>query len=181
MDGVQFNNLISKTIDMQGIYYYRTPLADNFGVYGEDSEFEIGKGIVLKEGDDASIIASGRLVTISLQAAEVLEKEGIHARVVDMFTIKPLDEELVLKCAHETGAIVTAENHSVFGGLGAAVAEFLGENNPTIVERIGTRDEFGEVGSEAYLRERYGFTPEKIAARVKEAIAKKKDYLQRMR
>lgn len=114
-------------------------------------------------------------MTISLQAAELLEEEGIHVRVVDMFTIKPLDEALVLKCAQETGAIVTAENHSVYGGLGAAVAEFLGENDPTVVERIGTRDEFGEVGSEAYLRERFGFTPEKIAERVKEAIAKKKD------
>lgn len=92
-----------------------------------------------------------------------------------MFTIKPLDEALVLKCAQETGAIVTAENHSVYGGLGAAVAEFLGENDPTVVERIGTRDEFGEVGSEAYLRERFEFTPKKIAERVKEAIAKKKD------
>ncbi len=92
-----------------------------------------------------------------------------------MFTIKPLDEALVLKCAQETGAIVTAENHSVYGGLGAAVAEFLAENDPTVVERIGTRDELGAVGSEAYLRERFGFTPEKIAERVKEAIAKKKD------
>ena len=160
VDGVQFNKLISKTVDMKGIYYYRTPLADNIAVYDEDTEFEIGKGIVLREGNDASIIACGRLVTISLQAAELLEEEGIHVRVVDMFTIKPLDEALVLKCAQETGAIVTAENHSVYGGLGAAVAEFL---------------EFGEVGSEAYLRERFGFTPEKIAERVKEAIAKKKD------
>jgi len=175
VDGVQFNKLISKTVDMKGIYYYRTPLADNIAVYDEDTEFEIGKGIVLREGNDASIIACGRLVTISLQAAELLEEEGIHVRVVDMFTIKPLDEALVLKCAQETGAIVTAENHSVYGGLGAAVAEFLGENDPTVVERIGTRDEFGEVGSEAYLRERFGFTPEKIAERVKEAIAKKKD------
>ena len=175
VDGVQFNKLISKTVDMKGIYYYRTPLADNIAVYDEDTEFEIGKGIVMREGNDASIIACGRLVTISLQAAELLEEEGIHVRVVDMFTIKPLDEVLVLKCAQETGAIVTAENHSVYGGLGAAVAEFLGENDPTVVERIGTRDEFGEVGSETYLRERFGFTPEKIAERVKEAIAKKKD------
>ena len=144
VDGVQFNKLISKTVDMKGIYYYRTPLADNIAVYDEDTEFEIGKGIVLREGNDASIIACGRLVTISLQAAELLEEEGIHVRVVDMFTIKPLDEALVLKCAQETGAIVTAENHSVYGGLGAAVAEFLGENDPTVVERIGTRDEFGE-------------------------------------
>lgn len=173
VDGVQFNKLLSQTVNMEGIYYYRTPLADNIAVYDESSEFEIGKGIVLKEGDDATIIACGRLVTISLQAAELLEAQGIHARVVDMFTVKPLDEELVLKCAKETGVIVTAENHSVYGGLGAAVAEFLGENHPTIVERIGTRDEFGEVGSEAYLRERFGFTPEKIAERVKEALKKK--------
>lgn len=173
VDGVQFNKLLSQTINMEGIYYYRTPLADNIAVYDESSEFEIGKGIVLKEGGDATIIACGRLVTISLQAAELLEAQGIHARVIDMFTVKPLDEELVLECAKETGVIVTAENHSVYGGLGAAVAEFLGETYPTIVERIGTRDEFGEVGSEAYLRERFGFTPEKIAERVKEALKKK--------
>ena len=173
VDGVQFNKLLSQTVNMEGIYYYRTPLADNIAVYDESSEFEIGKGIVLKEGSDATIIACGRLVTLSLQAAELLEAQGIHARVVDMFTVKPLDEELVLECAKETGAIITAENHSVYGGLGAAVAEFLGENHPTIVERIGTRDEFGEVGSEAYLRERFGFTPEKIVERVKEALKKK--------
>ena len=104
VDGVQFNKLISKTVDMKGIYYYRTPLADNIAVYDEDTEFEIGKGIVLREGNDASIIACGRLVTISLQAAELLEEEGIHVRVVDMFTIKPLDEALVLKCAQETSS-----------------------------------------------------------------------------
>lgn len=172
-DGVQFNKLLDRTINMKGISYYRTPLADNIAVYDEDAEFEIGKGIVLREGKDASIIACGRLVTIALQAAELLAAEGIDATVVDMFTVKPLDEELVLKCAKETGAIVTAENHSVYGGLGSAVAEYLGEHCPTVVERIGTRDEFGEVGSEAYLRERFGFTPEKIAERVKEAIKKK--------
>ena len=174
VDGVQFKKLLGQTVDMKGIYYYRTPLADNIAVYDENTEFEIGKGMVLREGKDASIIACGRLVTIALQAAELLAAEGIAVTVVDMFTVKPLDEELVLKCAKETGAIVTAENHSVYGGLGAAVAEYLGENYPTVVERIGTRDEFGEVGSEAYLRERFGFTPEKIAERVKEAIAKKK-------
>ena len=128
---------------------------------------------MLREGKDASIIACGRLVTIALQAAQLLADEGIEVTVVDMFTVKPLDEELVLKCAKETGAIVTAENHSVYGGLGSAVAEYLGEHCPTIVERIGTRDEFGEVGSEAYLRERFGFTPEKIAERVKYAVNKK--------
>ena len=104
VDGVQFNKLISKTVDMKGIYYYRTSLADNIAVYDEDTEFEIGKGIVLREGNDASIIALRASCDNFLQAAELLEEEGIHVRVVDMFTIKPLDEALVLKCAQETGS-----------------------------------------------------------------------------
>lgn len=172
-DGIQFNSLIRKTKDSTGIFYYRTPLKDNVAIYGKGSEFEIGKGIVLRDGNEATIIACGRLVSLSLEAAEILSKEGISVRVVDMFTIKPLDEELVVKCAKETGAIVTAENHSVYGGLGGAVAEVLSEQCPVVVERIGTKDEFGEVGAEDYLRKRYGFTPEKIAERVKAAIAKK--------
>ena len=133
-------------------------------LYYISAEFLIGK------------LLSNNLINLGIyeEVKQLLEKEGIHVRVVDMFTIKPLDEELVKKCAEETGAIVTAENHSVYGGLGSAVAEYLGENDPTIVERIGTRDEFGEVGSEEYLRGRFGFTPEKIAERVKEAIARKK-------
>ena len=177
VDGIQFNKLIRKTVNQNGIYYYRTPLADNIALYDKSTEFEIGKGNVIKEGVDATIIACGRLVTLSLQAALILEKEGISIRVVDMFTIKPLDEELILKCAKETSAIITAENHSIHGGLGSAVSEYLGENYPTIVERVGIRDEFGEVGPEDYLRTRYHFTPEDIVARVKAAIAKKKVYI----
>lgn len=174
VDGVQFNKLISQTIDRKGIYYYRTPLSDNVAVYGENQEFEIGKGIILRDGTDATVIAAGRLVTIALQAAELLAAEGISIRVVDMFTIKPLDEELVVRCAKETGAIVTAENASVYGGLGAAVAECLSEKYPVVVERIGTKDQFGEVGTEAYLRGRFGMNPDDIAAKVKLAISKKK-------
>ena len=173
VDSVQFNYLIRQTVNRQGVYYYRTPLADNVALYDEQSEFEIGKGIVVKEGTDASILACGRLVTLSLQAAQLLEKEGFSVRVVDMFTIKPLDQELVMKCARETGTIITAENHSVYGGLGGAVAEYLGEHYPVPVRRIGTRDEFGEVGSEEYLRNRFGFTPERIAEIIKKAIQEK--------
>lgn len=171
-DGVQFNKLISKTINMKGIYYYRMPF-NNVALYGENQEFEIGKGITVRDGKDATVIAAGPLVTLALEAAQLLAAEGISLRVVDMFTIKPLDEELVIKCAKETGAIVTAENASVYGGLGGAVAECLSENYPTVVERIGTRN-FGEVGDEAYLRGRFGFNPDDIAAKVKLAISKKK-------
>lgn len=175
VDGVQFDKLIRKTVNMEGIYYYRTPLADNIAVYDENTEFEIGKGKVLKEGTEATIIACGRLVSLSLEAAKILEKKGIHVKVVDMFTVKPLDEELVLECARETGVIITAENHSVYGGLGSAVSEFLSETYPVVVERIGTRDEFGEVGSEEYLRNRFKFTPQDIADTVENALKKRKN------
>ena len=172
-DGVQFENLIGKTIGQKGIYYYRTPLSDNIALYSDDSDFQIGKGIVLKEGKDATVIASGRLVTLSLQAAHILEEKGISVKVVDMFTIKPIDEELIIKSAEETGVVITAENHSVYGGLGSAVAEVLATNYPVPVEMIGLKDEFGEVGSEGYLRQRYHFNPEDIADRIKEAVKRK--------
>lgn len=170
VDGVQFQKLINQTVGQKGIFYYRVPLADNVALYDEDTDFEIGKGIVLKEGTDATIIACGRLVTLSLQAAQILENEGISVKVVDMFTVKPIDKELVLKCAKETGLLITAENHSVYGGLGSSVSEVVTENEPVPVWRIGTRDEFGEVGDEAYLRNRYHFNPEDIADKVRQAI-----------
>ena len=171
-DGVQFNKLISQTINMKGIYYYRMPFT-NVGLYGESQEFDIGKGIVLRDGKDATVIASGALVTLALEAAQLLAAENISIRVVDMFTIKPLDEKLIIQCAKDTGAIVTAENASIYGGLGGAVAECLSENYPTVVERIGSKT-FGEVGDESYLRGRFGFNPDDIATKVKLAISKKR-------
>lgn len=173
VDGVQFNNLIKQTKDLKGIYYYRVPLKDNIAVYDEKSNFTIGKGVILKEGVDATIIAAGRLVTLSIEAAKLLELEGISVRVIDMFTINPLDKELILKSAKETGAIITAENHSIYGGLGSLVSEFLSENYPVPMGFIGINDEFGEVGSEKYLIERYKFRPKDIANKVKEVILKK--------
>lgn len=171
-DGVQFNKLISQTINMKGIYYYRMPFT-NVGLYGDTQKFEIGKGIVLRDGDDATVISSGALVTLALEAAQLLAAEGISVRVVDMFTIKQLDRELVVQCAKDTGAIVTAENASIYGGLGGAVAECLSETYPTVVERIGVKS-FGEVGDEAYLRGRFGLNPDDIASKVKLAISKKR-------
>ena len=173
VDGVQFEALMKQTVGQKGIYYYRVPLADNIAMYDEGTDFQIGKGMVIKEGTDATLIACGRLVTLCVQAAELLKKEGISVRVIDMFTIKPIDEELVIESAKTTGAIVTAENHSVYGGLGSSVAEVLAEKYPVPVERIGIRDEFGEVGSEEYLRKRFHFEPADIAERVKEAIRRK--------
>lgn len=136
-------------------------------------KFEIGKGIVLREGKDVTIIAVGMNVQMALKAAELLEAEGISAKVVDMHTIKPLDTELVLECAKETGAIVTSEEANVLGGLGAAVSEFLSENYPVPVVRHGVNDEFGRSGKAPAVLEAYGITAEGIAAKAKEAIAKK--------
>lgn len=136
-------------------------------------KFEIGKGSVLREGKDVTIIATGMNVQMALKAAEILAAEGIDAKIVDMHTIKPLDTELVLACAKETGAIVTSEEANVLGGLGAAVAEFLSENYPVPVVRHGVNDEFGRSGKAPAVLEAYGITAEVIAEKAKEAIAKK--------
>ena len=173
-DSTMFYSLLRQTKDLHGLYYFRMPFKNIVAVYQEGSEFTIGKGIQLQEGSDATIIACGLLVTVALEAAKLLKKENISVRVVDMFTVKPIDEELVIDSAKATGAIVTAENGSVYGGLGSAVSEVVSENYPVPVMHIGVKDEFGEVGPESYLRERFGFTPENIAANVKKAINLKK-------
>ena len=139
-----------------------------------DYRFELGKGAVLRDGTDVTIIATGMNVQMALKAAELLAAEGISARVIDMHTIKPRDEELVLKAAKETGCIVTSEEANVLGGLGAAVAEYLSENDPVPVVRHGVNDEFGRSGKAPLVLEAYGITPEGIAEKAKKAIALKK-------
>ena len=136
--------------------------------------FELGKGAVLREGKDVSIVATGMCVQMALEAAKQLEAEGVSARVIDIHTIKPLDEELILTAAKETGAVVTVEEASVVGGLGGAVAELLSEKCPTPLLRHGVPDEFGRSGTAAQVLEYFGLTPEKIAEKAKQAIALKK-------
>ena len=137
-------------------------------------QFELGKGVTLQDGSDVTIIAVGMNVQMSLKAAELLKAEGISARVIDMHTIKPLDTELVLKAAQETGAIVTTEEANVLGGLGAAVCEYLAEACPVPVVRHGVNDEFGRSGKAPLVLEAYGITAEKIAECAKKAISLKK-------
>ena len=137
-------------------------------------KFEIGKGAILKDGTDVTIIAVGMNVQMSLEAAQILADEGISARVVDMHTIKPLDEALVLKCAKDTGAIVTTEEANIMGGLGSAVAELIAESDVRVpVVRHGVEDCFGRSGKAPLVLEAYGITAEGIAKKAKEAIAKK--------
>lgn len=136
--------------------------------------FELGKGAVLREGKDLTIVATGMCVQLSLEAAKKLEAEGISARVIDIHTVKPLDEELILKAAEETGAILTVEEASVIGGLGGAVAEMLSERRPTPVLRHGVPDQFGRSGTAAQVLELFGLTPEGIAGKAKDLLKLKK-------
>ncbi len=173
-DAVEAQELVQAAIDYVGPVYLRfgraavPVLEENRG-----EKAVIGKGKILSEGKDATVIATGYMVHLALEAKEMLAKEGISARVVNMHTIKPLDEALVLDCAQKTGAIVTAEEHSVIGGLGSAVCEAVCEEAPVPVLRVGVKDQFGHSGKVAPLLELYGLTADAIAQKVKEAIAKK--------
>lgn len=137
-------------------------------------KFELGKGVVVSEGTDATIFATGIMVDSAIEAKDILSKEGINVKVVNIHTLKPIDQELIIKSAKETGAIVTAEEHSIIGGLGSAVAEVLAENYPVPVLRVGINDTFGESGKPDELLKAYNLTSEDIVAKVKKAINLKK-------
>ncbi|WP_297980855.1 transketolase C-terminal domain-containing protein [uncultured Oscillibacter sp.] len=178
LDPADYDQLASITrglVNVEGVSFTRFVRKDVIQVYGEGSEFEIGKGVVLHESEDdkAAIITSGIMVDESLKAYEALQAEGISVRVIDMFTWKPLDEELVLKAAGETGAIVTAENHNVTCGLGSVVANCLAKNCPTVQEFVGVQDQFGQVGPQAFLMDTYGLRAANIVEAVKKAISRK--------
>ena len=136
--------------------------------------FEIGKAVTMKEGSDATVIATGLMVQVALKAAEELEKENINVRVLNMHTIKPLDREAILKAARETGVIITAEEHNVLCGLGSAVSEVLSEEYPVPVLKAGTMDTFGKSGNPLALMEKYGLTKENIIEKVRKGIGSKK-------
>ena len=174
-DVAQLAACVRGTADREGVNYIRFPRKAAVKVYETGSEFEIGKGVVLKESkeDAVTIIASGILVDEALKAYEQLKEEGISARVIDMFTWKPLDEELVVKAAKETGAIVTAENHNVTCGLGSVVANCLAKNYPTVQEFVGSQDRFGQVGAASFLQDEYNMRAVDIIKAVKKAIARK--------
>ncbi|MDD4583425.1 MAG: transketolase C-terminal domain-containing protein [Eubacteriales bacterium] len=172
-DTVMLADLLRQTKDMYGVFYIRLSRKKADKVYENGSTFTIGKAITLREGKDVTIIATGIMVAEAMRAAEALQKAGISARVLNIFTLKPLDTEAVVKAAKETGAIVTAENHNIINGLGSAVAEALSENFPVPLERVGIKDLFGEVGSVEFLKKRFQLTAEEIANRAQKAISRK--------
>ena len=169
-DGVEAEKMIFAAAEYNGPMYVRLGRSAVPTLFDENYNFEIGKGVVLKEGNDATIIACGMMVNEALIAADMLKEENINVRVINMSTIKPIDTELIIKAAKETKAIVTAEEHSIIGGLGSAVSEVVSENHPVKVKKVGLNDCFGESGTPGDLLEKYGLTAKNIVAKVKEAI-----------
>ena len=169
-DGVEAEKMIFAAAEYNGPMYVRLGRSAVPTLFDENYNFEIGKGVVLKEGNDATIIECGMMVNEALIAADMLKEENINVRVINMSTIKPIDTELIIKAAKETKAIVTAEEHSIIGGLGSAVSEVVSENHPVKVKKVGLNDCFGESGTPGELLEKYGLTAKNIVAKVKEAI-----------
>ncbi len=171
-DANQLVSVLEQTSALPGVKYIRVGRKKAAKIYEDGSAMPIGKGITLREGKDCTVLASGIMVHEAMQAAEILEKEGIRITVADMFTVKPLDAEYVVQCAKKTGALVTAENHNKIGGLYSAVCETLSGAYPVPVEYVAVEDEYGEVGPQDYLQARFGLTAAHIVEKVKKVMRK---------
>jgi len=154
-DSIEIKKAVPAVAEHNGPVYLRVSRAEVPVIFREGHKLEIGKGVLLKDGDDVTLIGTGIMVARCLDAAEILEKEGVKAQVLEMHTLKPFDMELLVKCVKETGAVVTAEEHSIIGGLGGAVSEALAEQHPTPIERIGIKDTFTETGPYFALLDKY--------------------------
>lgn len=173
-DDIEAQAAVFSAAEYQGPVYLRFSRLASPVFNGPDYKFQMGKGVTLREGSDVTIVATGLLVYEAIQAADLLASQGISARVINIHTIKPIDKELLIKAARETGAIVTAEEHSVIGGLGAAVAEAIGEDCPVPIVRIGVQDSFGHSGKGGELLTEFGLCADNIVAQVKKALTLKK-------
>lgn len=167
-DDVSARKLLTQVIEMQGPAYVRLGRAAVPVFYDEDVKLEIGKGHKLKDGKDITIIATGIMVNEAMKAAEILEKDGLDVRVIDIHTIKPVDKDIIIEAARETSGIITAEEHSVIGGLGSAVAEVTSMYAPCKVIRVGQMDTFGESGKPAELMAKYGMDADEIVKKARE-------------
>lgn len=169
-DATEAKKAVKAAMELDGPVYMRFGRLAVPVIFGDDYSFEIGKGVQLKDGNDVTVIATGLMVNEALGAYELLKNEGINARIINMHTIKPLDKEIVLKAANETGAIVTAEEHSVIGGLGSAVSETVCEEYPVPVVKLGVYDTFGHSGPAVKLLDEFGLRAVNIAEKAKKAI-----------
>ena len=172
-DETEAKKAVEAAFELDGPVYMRFGRLAVPVIFGDDYKFQVGKSVELKEGNDVTIIATGLMVAEALEAYELLKKDGINARIINMHTIKPLDNEAVIKAAKETGAIVTAEEHSVIGGLGSAVSELLCEEYPVPVLKLGVYDTFGHSGPAPKLLDEFGLRAANIAEKAKKAITLK--------
>ena len=173
-DAVEAKAAVEAAITHDGPFYLRFGRAAMPIINDKpDYRFELGKGVLLADGKDATIVATGITVSMALEAREALANEGISVRVVNIHTIKPIDKEILIAAAKETGAVVTAEEHNIIGGLGSAVAEVLVENAPVPMKRVGMKDTYGHSGSVPELLKAYGITPEDICEKVREVVKTK--------
>jgi transketolase len=172
-DAVEARAAVEAAIKLHGPVYMRFGRFASPILYGEDYTFELGKGVLMAEGEDVTLVATGYMVHLALEAREMLARDGISARVINIHTVKPLDKALLSKAAKETGAIVTAEEHSIIGGLGSAVAEAVAESAPVPVRRVGVEDTYGRSGNVPALLEAYGLTASHIYEEAKKAVSMK--------
>lgn len=172
-DATMIKKALPQIADYNGAVYTRMMRKKAEHVFDDSLDFKLGKAIELKDGNDVTLIASGIMVSRAIEAAEILANEGISAKVVNIHTWKPIDEEKIIECAKKTGAIVTCENHNVYGGLGSAVAEVLAKHAPTPIEMVGVQDEFGQVGKNAYLSGVYHLTKDDIVVSARKVISRK--------
>ncbi len=172
-DAVETEKMMDAAMAIDGPVYIRLGRSDVPVLFDDDYQFEVGKAGLLKDGQDVTVIATGLMVASALEAAKLLETEGISTRVLNMGSIKPIDVAAIEAAANKTGAIVTAEEHSIIGGLGGAVAEVLGEVAPVPLERVGVKDLFGQSGKVPPLMEKYGLTANDIVAAAKKVIKRK--------
>jgi transketolase len=173
-DEIATRKLVYLAAETRGPMYMRLTRPKSALVYEKNSDIKIGKSVTVRDGSDITVIACGLMVPEAVEASDMLKKEKISCRVIDMFTLKPIDNDAIVKAAKETGAIVTAEEHNIYGGLGSAVAEVLGENSPTLMRRIGVKDTFGESGEHEELLAKYGLTANDIVRTVQELLKIKK-------
>ncbi len=173
-DPVELREAMKAISAYNGPVYFRVTRGEAPLIFAQNYQFQLGKAVTLKKGDDVTIIGSGVMTARCLEASNLLAKDGIDARVINLHTLKPIDEEAIIKAAKETGALVTAENHSIIGGLGSAVSEVLTDNVPVPLQRVGIRDSFGCSGKIDDLFRKYKLTPVDIAKAARKALERKR-------
>ena len=172
-DGKSTKDLLEAAINHKGPVYIRLGKNPQPILYDNEMDIKIGKGVILREGTDIAIFATGVMVSIALEAADLLSRDGIEAKVIDIHTIKPIDKDLIIASAKQTRAVITVEDHNVIGGLGSAVSEVLSESCPIMVKKIGVEDVFGRSGKSEDILERYGLTAQNIYNQSKQVVLAK--------